>query len=175
MPARALPPLTEWESFYVIVGSSAGALTGLMFVVIALAAERRTANDASALRAFGSPTVVHFCVVLLLAALISVPRQTLATLRLCLLATGLGGLGYARWVFFHARVQESYAPVLSDWVWHVGLPVAAYAAVFVAGVLLGRAPMPALDVAGAAALLLLFVGIHNAWDSAVWMTRDRSR
>src|ERR1041384_3296763 len=29
--------LTEWESFYVIVGSSAGALTGLMFVVIALA------------------------------------------------------------------------------------------------------------------------------------------
>ena len=33
-----LPPLTEWETFYVIVGSSAAALTGLQFVVIALLA-----------------------------------------------------------------------------------------------------------------------------------------
>jgi hypothetical protein len=32
--------LGEWESFYVIVGSSAGALIGLQFVVIALIAER---------------------------------------------------------------------------------------------------------------------------------------
>ena len=30
------PPLNDWETFYVIVGSSAAALTGLMFVVIAL-------------------------------------------------------------------------------------------------------------------------------------------
>ena len=28
--------LTGWENFYVIVGSSAGGLTGLTFVVIAL-------------------------------------------------------------------------------------------------------------------------------------------
>src|SRR4051812_768692 len=31
--------LAAWESFYVIVGSSAAALTGLQFVVIALIAE----------------------------------------------------------------------------------------------------------------------------------------
>lgn len=28
------PLLTQWENFYIIVGSSAGALTGLQFVVI---------------------------------------------------------------------------------------------------------------------------------------------
>lgn len=35
-------PLVAWESFYVIVGSSGAALTGLQFVVIALIAESRT-------------------------------------------------------------------------------------------------------------------------------------
>jgi hypothetical protein len=33
MEQVALPMLAKWESFYVIVGSSAGALTGLQFVV----------------------------------------------------------------------------------------------------------------------------------------------
>src|SRR6266568_2868587 len=32
--------LAEWDSFYVIVGSAAGALIGLQFVVMALIAER---------------------------------------------------------------------------------------------------------------------------------------
>ena len=35
--------LSGWESFYVIVGSSAGALIGLQFVVITLIANRPTA------------------------------------------------------------------------------------------------------------------------------------
>ena len=33
--------LADWNSFYVIVGSSAGALIGLQFVILALIAERR--------------------------------------------------------------------------------------------------------------------------------------
>ncbi len=171
--APALPPLSEWESFYVIVGSSAGALTGLMLVVIALGAETRTAEGARAARAFATPTVVPFCVVLLLAALLSAPGQTAATLGRCLLAVGIGGLAYMGRVTFHARRQDAYAPVFSDSAWHMVLPVVAYAAVLAAGVLLRRSPAGALDVVAAAALLLLFVGIHNAWDSAIWMTTRR--
>ncbi len=55
--------LSMWESFYVIVGSSAGALTGLQFVVIALVAESEAAADKREIDAFGTPTIVHFCVV----------------------------------------------------------------------------------------------------------------
>jgi steroid 5-alpha reductase family enzyme len=54
-----------WETFYVIVGSAAGALTGLMFVVIALVANVRTSSEPQ-IDAFGTPTVVHFGAVLLL-------------------------------------------------------------------------------------------------------------
>jgi hypothetical protein len=50
-----LPPLTEWETFYVIVGASAAALTGLQFVVIALHAEVRIAGPAEG-GAFATPT-----------------------------------------------------------------------------------------------------------------------
>ncbi|HLK32996.1 MAG TPA: hypothetical protein VKT29_07890 [Terriglobales bacterium] len=53
--AAAVPaPLTDWANFYVIVGSSAGALTGLQFVVIALIAQRQAAGSMLEIRAFGT-------------------------------------------------------------------------------------------------------------------------
>ena len=39
MDTAAHEVLSRWEAFYVIVGSSAGALTGLWFVVITLVGE----------------------------------------------------------------------------------------------------------------------------------------
>ena len=66
--------LAEWDSFCVIVGSSAGALIGLQFVVMTLMAERQIRSpDAGA--AFGSPTVVHFSVVLFLAVTYIIDRD----------------------------------------------------------------------------------------------------
>jgi len=56
--------LTGWENFYVIVGSSAGALIGLQFVVLMLIAERPGLRMAGAGAAFATPSVVHFGVVL---------------------------------------------------------------------------------------------------------------
>jgi hypothetical protein len=61
-----------------------------------------------------------------------------------------------------------------DWTWHVGLPLVAYAAIVGAGITVLRRAAGALHVVAAAALLLLFVGIHNAWDSAVWIATHRS-
>ncbi len=60
--------LKAWESFYVIVGSSAGALIGLQFVVITLIAESRMRSTGHELAAFGTPTVLHFVAVLLIAS-----------------------------------------------------------------------------------------------------------
>ena|SRR6266536_4124051 len=58
-------PLVAWESFYVIVGSSGAALTGLQFVVMALIAESSRRSSGREISAFGTPTVIHFCAVLL--------------------------------------------------------------------------------------------------------------
>ena len=67
------PELAEWESFYVIAGSAAGALTGLQFVVMTLIAERPPLRAAEAGAAFATPTIVYFRAVLLLSALVRVP------------------------------------------------------------------------------------------------------
>jgi len=173
VPEPALPPLSEWETFYVITGSSAAALTGLMFVVVALRTEARVDGAEGGVRAFGTPTVVHFCAVLLVAAILSIPGQTISSLAFCVSAAGVAGVALSAWVVVQARRQQSYAPVPSDWIWHVVLPVVAYASLVAAAVALSRRPALALDVVAAAALLLLFIGIHNAWDAAVWIAARR--
>ena len=173
MPDAMPLPLAEWESFYVIIGSSAAALTGLQFVVVALGAEARRLAGPESLEAFGTPTVVHFCAVLLIAAILSTPKHTSGTLSFCLLACGIAGLAYAVSVVRQARRQKGYAPVLSDWVWHGGLPILAYASFGVSGVIAVWRAEWALYVVAATSLLLLFIGIHNAWDAAVWITTPR--
>lgn len=74
MPPGLAPSLEAWGNFYVIVGSSAGALTGLQFVVMTLIAQTDMARGrGESISAFGTLHVVHFCAALLVAAILSVP------------------------------------------------------------------------------------------------------
>jgi hypothetical protein len=166
--------LSRWANFYVIIGSSAGALIGLMFVVIALVSSRRTETLSTAMRAFATPTIVFFSSVLLTAGLLSVPNHTRSSLGAVLLSIGTLGLAYVGRVAIHMRKQERYSPDRMDWLWFMFLPALAYAFDLIAGVSLWRAPGVALNLAGGGAMLLLLVGIHNAWDSAVWMVAHES-
>src|SRR2546423_15537360 len=87
--------LEGWENFYVIVGSSAGALIGLQFVVMTLLNEMPVArSDAQAGEAFGTPTVVHFGVVLLVSAVVSAPWQGIAVVAILWGLIGFGGVVY---------------------------------------------------------------------------------
>ena len=91
MQEAAVSPLTTWQNFYVIIGSSAAALTGLMFVVITLIAGARVRRSSGTIAAFGTPTVVHFCATLLVAAILSAPWQALWNAGLLLGLSGLEG------------------------------------------------------------------------------------
>lgn len=168
--ARAMLPLHEWETFYVIVGSSAAALTGLQFVVIALGADRRAIGDAAAVEAFGTPTIVHFSTVLTIGALMSMPGHTAATLATAFAILGAAGVVYTFLVARRARRQTGYKPVLEDWLWHIGFPLIAYTALLITGLAAYGHPVGALYFVALVALLLLFIGIHNAWDSAVYIS-----
>lgn len=165
--------LSAWESFYVIVGSSAAALTGLQFVVIALVAEtERVASGPREISAFGTPTVVHFCAALLIAAILSAPWNRLSSAGIGIGAAGVVGVVYAILIVRRARRQTGYKPVLEDWIWHTALPLVGYGALVVAAVLLAHHPPESLFVIGAVALLLVFIGIHNAWDTVTYIALD---
>jgi len=165
-------PLSGWENFYVIVGSSAAALTGLQFVVITLIGERSVGGMAE-IKAFGSPTVVHFCAALLLSAILSSPWPAMAPAGIALEVCGVAGLVYGTIVLRRARMTKNYQPVLEDWIWHVVLPFAAYLAVLIGGVELHGSAAGGLFAVAAAALLLVFIGIHNAWDTVTYVAIER--
>jgi hypothetical protein len=158
-----------WESFYVIIGSSAAALTGLQFVVMALVADSERPGGPQEVAAFGSPTVVHFCSALLISALFTAPWHAVANAGRAASLLGLGGLIYTVIVLRRALRQSGYQPVFEDWLWHTILPGAAYLALLVSGLTLSEETGSATFFVGAAALLLVFIGIHNAWDTVTYI------
>jgi hypothetical protein len=160
--------LTEWNSFYVIVGSSAGALIGLQFVVMTLIAQSPPLRAAEAGAAFATPSVVHFGVVLLLSAVVSAPWHAIDTVAVFLGLVGLSGIVYAVVVSRRMRLQTVYRPVFEDWLFHCLLPFAAYGVLTGSAFLARSHARPALFLVGAATLLFLFVGIHNAWDAVTY-------
>ncbi|MDX6385757.1 MAG: hypothetical protein QOK48_3330 [Blastocatellia bacterium] len=160
--------LTEWNSFYVIVGSSAGALIGLQFVVLTLIAERPPIRAADAGAAFSTPSVVHFGVVLFLAAILSAPWRGINAVALFWGLVGVSGVVYAFIVAQRLRRQTVYRPVFEDWLFHTLIPLAAYAMLGGSAYLARSQARLALFLVGAAILMLLFVGIHNAWDAVTY-------
>ena len=173
MEPNAVAVFNGWESFYVIIGSSAAALTGLQFVVITLGAEARTVRAADSVNAFGTPTIVHFCGVLLVSAILNVPWRAVSNAALSLGLCAVGGIVYMVIVIRRAMRQKGYAPVMEDWIWHCGLPSVAYVTLLGAALSLQRDPPESLLVIGVTALLLLFIGIHNAWDAVVYIAAQR--
>lgn len=175
MDGAGISVLARWENFYVIVGSSAGALTGLQFVVITLVSQAQAIGTMREIRAFASPTVVHFCAALLISASISAPWTSILHLGLCLAVFGAAGLGYAHSVIWHARKQTGYAADRGDWFWYVALPLVVYAGLTAGGILLAFGLEWGLFWIAATTLLFLFIGIHNAWDTVTYVALEHRR
>jgi hypothetical protein len=168
--------LNAWDNFYVIVGSAAGALIGLQFVVMTLIADRPLATSGDAARAFATPTIVHFSCCLLIAALICVPWPDMQTGACVGGAVGLAGLAYMSVILARMRRQKAYQPDWEDWSFHVFLPFLAYGLLALSSLASVSYPRAALFGVGVTTLLLLFIGIHNAWDAVayqVFVVRSR--
>lgn len=169
-----MPPLHDWDSFYVIIGSSAAALTGLQFVVVALMSDaQRLKGDEDTLHAFATPQIVQFGVVLLISAFATMPGHTAKTFGTCMTIGGVAGVMYQLNTILRTVRQTGYKPVLADWIWYSILPMVAYVILLIAGIIEFSRPAGALYPLAATSLLLLFVAIHNAWDTAVYIAARR--
>jgi hypothetical protein len=161
--------IAGWENFYVIVGSSAGALIGLQFVVMTLISDLPGGRGAAqAGSAFSTPTIVHFGSVLLLSAMLNAPWRGVTGPSVACGLLGLAGTIYVATVAWRMAVQTLYRPELEDWLFHALLPLAAYVTLAVSAFADTSRLHQALFAVAAAALLLLFSGIHNAWDAVTY-------
>ena len=159
--------LAKWDSFYTIVGSAAGALIGLQFVVMTLITQRPRVQAAAG-AAFATPTIMHFSAALLLAALLRAPWRTIAEAAAVWGVVGFCGVVYAVVVIRRMAKQNIYRPVFEDWMFHAALPLAAHGVLVTAAFAVGPFTREGLFGVGGAALLLLFTGIHNAWDAVAY-------
>jgi hypothetical protein len=147
-------------------------LTGLQFVVMTLIGEVDRSRRRDSISAFGTPNIVHFCAVLLATSVLSAPWPGLRQPGIAMCLCGVLGVVYSGEVVRRALRQRGYEPVWEDWVWHAVLPAASYATLLVAGLSLQKNSAEPLFAIGAALLMLMFIGIHNAWDTVIYVTVD---
>jgi len=158
------------------MGTAAATLTGLMFVVTTLIAgiDAHLSILNAAVSAFNTPTVVQFGAVLLLAGILSAPWQTFSSLSLVLGLLGLGMVLYLVIVVRRMRRVTHYQSTLEDWLWYVSFPLLCHVLLIVAAFVLPENPVPALYMVGLAMMLLLLVGIRNAWDNVTFLAVERA-
>jgi hypothetical protein len=162
--------LAAWTNFYVMTGTSAAALIGLMFVVITLVTSAQAPSPSrKAISSFTTPTVVHFGAALLVSVVLIAPWHLLIHVATLTGLAGLYGVAYtARVIFLQTRL-DSYTPDTEDWCWHSILPLVAYGTLLAGSIALPAHPVNALFVVAGAVTLLLFIGIHNAWDIVTYL------
>ena len=171
--------LGAWAAFYTMVGSAAAALTGLMFVVITLVSDDQRGASEEGVTTFSSPTVVHFCTALFTAGLMLMPFRSFVPISVGLALVGIVGsfvvarIALRTWRLTTAN-EASYRPDAEDWVFHVVLPIAGYAALVFGAIALHVAPSEALFAPAFGAILLVFVGIHNAWDVVTFLATGKA-
>jgi hypothetical protein len=104
-----------------------------------------------------------------------VPWHSIGAFALAWGLVGLAGIAYVAVVNLRIRRQELYQAQLEDWLFHALLPFAAYALLGLSGLAASSHEREALFGVAAAVLLLLFCGIHNAWDVVAYHVFVRIR
>ena len=171
-------PLQAWHEFYFLLGTSAAALTGLMAVVVSINPDTIADRPAAGVRAFITPTMVFFTTAFAVSALLLVPHLSVRSLAVLLALTGIAGIAYLVWTrghHYYVHGVEDQPPNLDreDWIFFIGLPYLSYLLLVAAAVGIWLhagfgAPMLAI-----ATMLLLVIGIHNAWDLVIWLAQQR--
>ncbi len=177
MQGSELSLLSNWQNFYMIMGTAAATLTGLMFVATTLFAGLDTHESIAnaGISAYNTPTVVHFCAVLLLAGVLSAPWQEFSSVRLLLGLFGVGMVFYQLIIMRRMWRMPHYQSTLEDWLWYIALPLLAHVLLIISAFMLSNNPTLALYIVGLAMILLLLVGIRNSWDNVTFLAVKRAK
>lgn len=167
-----MSPFSAWDVYYTITGSSAAALTGLLFVVSTLVAgqERERETVSRGVENYTSPIVLHFCIALLLSGICAAPWPGIVPPSILVVLGGAFGLFYAARLLVRLSAPSAYLPDADDRFWYAMAPVIVYAAVISAGYFIATGAQWAFFLLAGAVLALIFLGIRNAWDTVTFIT-----
>jgi len=165
--------LGAWSNFYTTTGSAAATLTGLMFVVITIVRRgERPLNQTQAqngISTFSTPTVMHFAAALFFSLFLTTPWHSFVPAAIVLGSAGLYGVIYMVRIAYRTRSLILYTADAEDWMWYTILPLVAYVIVAVGAGFLLIAPARALFALATAEVLLILIGVRNAWDIVTYI------
>lgn len=164
--------LQAWETFYLVVGTSAGALVGVMFIVATLTAEIAVEQINRGTVIYQNPTVFHLGVIVAVSALALVPEHLLPAVAVLIAIGGIAGLAYARVTLRRMSERyEFYHATGWDRLFFGALPGLSYLLMLAGAIAVFWTPEVAAETIGGGTLLLLLVSIRNAWDVATFAVR----
>ena len=159
-----------WENFYLIVGPSAAALIGLMFVVVTLTTARDPQQIELGKHLYTSPIVWHLGVVLLLSGAAIAPTTNPRFFGILTVAASLLGVGLGiRSAIGIRRERLTGADSLFDMWWYGIVPALAYIALGAAGIAVLIGANWSATAVAAALMALLLVSIHAEWDLVTFL------
>jgi hypothetical protein len=159
-----------WENFYLIVGPSAGALIGLMFVVVTLSQGRDSQQYETGKHLYTSPVVWHLGVVLVLSAAAVAPAMTPTLLGSGTAFLALLGIAFGvRSTIGIVRTRLTGADSMFD-MWFYGvIPTATYVAMAGSALALLLGGSWGESAFAASLMALLLVSIHAEWDLVTFL------
>jgi hypothetical protein len=166
----SFPELVDnWHDFDLLIGTAAATLVGLMFVAASIGASVFTEKSRGAMKAFISPTVVHFTTVLVIAVLAVVPTHEWGTLAGLLALVGLAGAIYSANLWIQLFVHRRFDVDIVDRLFYAAIPLLGHLLLLLAAFLLLQKSETGLDLLAAGQITLLLGGIRNAWDMMIWI------
>lgn len=163
--------LNDWRDFYMMGGTAAATLVGLMFVFASIGVSQVAKRDLEAMRAFITPTVVHFGAALFVCLVSIIPAHSARSLGGVLGVGALIGFAYCSWVLVFILRRFAVGLVWEDRLFYALLPLVGYLVLLAsAAAELDEHPEDANILAGIAIIVLIVAGLRNAWDMTVWMT-----
>jgi len=168
--------LQHWHDFYTLIGSASATLVGLMFVAVSISDGAFTHQHQMGIRAFLSPTVVHFSAILIVCLISTLPDETWKWCAFLLIISGSIGLGYCAWIW-RRMVHHGFTGTIDavDRFWYAQLPIVSYLMIIAAGIGLYRRLVWSLDLVAFALIALLLIGLRNSWDMTLWILDRRLR
>jgi len=167
---------TSWQTFYVLVGTAAATLVGLMFVAVTFGADRVRPETADTARSFIDPPFRHFVQVLFTACLAVIPG--VQPWLLGVLSAGVAVLrgGGLLWTYRHMRIADRahHDVELSDWMSGIVVPALCHALLLATGVgfVVGRPA--AFDGLAIVTIAILMTGVFGSWELILWMVVTRA-
>jgi hypothetical protein len=162
--------LKGWREFYLLMGTAAATLVGLMFVVASIGAGLFTDAHKDMMKAFITPTVIHFCVVLFVCLAALAPSLTSVALAIVAAAAVLIGIGYS--CTAEVRILKRYVSTttLGDRLWYAPIPIVGYLILAAAALSqLVHASLPDVEWIAFALCIILAAGVRNAWAITLWV------